>query len=106
MATPVPKRVEVKRAWESPSCNHILIEMRYFVRGKRVEIQTNAMLVTFTVLAPTELSALSNAAVKQWSVLLSPFKTEVSDVMTTSWFGAREFRTRNVFRLAQTILEE
>jgi hypothetical protein len=48
----------------------------FLAREKRVEIQTNAMIVTSNVWTTTELSALSLAAVKQWSVLLSPLRTE------------------------------
>jgi len=67
----------------------------FLAREKRVEIQTNAMIVTSNVLAPTELSALS-LAVKQWSVLLSPLKNrEGRDVITTPITKVRWQRISN-----------
>jgi hypothetical protein len=79
------------------------------VREKRVEIQTKAMIVTSNVWTTTELSALSVAAVKQWSALLSPLKNrEGRDVITTPITKVRWQRISNAefFPFTQTILED
>ena len=87
------------------------------MREKRVEIQTNAMIVTSNVWTTTELSALSLAAVKQWSVLLSPLKNrEGRDVITTPVTKVRwqrisnaefvSFYADNSGRLALAVLDD